>query len=212
MLDLPDWPILDKEHLVGGCSRLPVSIDAGRLAAEISALGPAVWGTTDGRVGVHRMAEALFLRGHAPAEGDLPIEDRTPLDRLPYVRTVLNLVGAPPLRCLLARLPASGTIAVHIDRAPYFAKSIRIHFPVTTSDRVFMYCAGSTYHMGVGEVWALNNSAEHGVWNADPGSSRTHLICDFLPTGHLLQLLARGDRSLGRNHPEVHRHLASPRR
>jgi len=211
MLDLPDQPILDKAQLLGGCARLPLSIDATRLAAEVEALGAEVWGTTDGRVGVHRVAEAVFLRGHAPAEGDLPIEDRPPLARLPFAREVIGLLGATPLRCLLARLPAGGTIAPHIDRAPYFAKSIRIHVPVTTSDQVFMYCAGHTYQMSAGEVWALNNSAQHGVWNADPGRSRTHLICDFLPTAHLLQLLARGDRSRGRDNPEVQRHLAGHR-
>lgn len=208
MLDLPDRPVLDKNRLLGGCVRLPVHIDAVRLAAQIDDLGPGVWGTTDGRVGVHRPAEALFLRGHAPAEGDLPVLDRPVLDRLPYVRAVLELLGAPPLRCLLARLPAGRTIAPHIDRGPYFAKTIRIHVPVTTSERVFMLCAGSSYQMRAGEVWALNNSTQHGVWNADPGLSRTHLICDFLPAPPLLDLLARGDRSLGCDNPEVRRHLA----
>ncbi|MDH4023729.1 MAG: aspartyl/asparaginyl beta-hydroxylase domain-containing protein [Gammaproteobacteria bacterium] len=207
MLDLPDRPVLDKDRLVGACLRLPVVIDAGRLATEIDALGAAVWGTTDGRVGVHSRAEAVFLRGYAPAQGELPIEDRLALDGLPYVRDVLGLLAAPPLRCLLARLPAGGTIAPHIDRAPYFAKTLRIHVPVTTSDRVFMLCAGLTYRMRAGEVWALNNSTHHGVWNADPQLSRTHLICDFLPAPALLDLLARGDRGLGQHNPEVRGHL-----
>ena len=211
MLDLPDRPVLDKDRLVGGCLRLPVVVDAARLAAEIDALGPAVWGTTDGRVGVHRSAEALFLRGHAPAEGELPIEDRPAIHRLPYVRQVLASLGAPPLRCLLARLPAGRTIAPHVDRAPYFAKTLRIHVPVTTSERVFMVCAGHTYQMRAGEVWALNNSTSHGVWNADPELSRTHLICDFLPAPGLLGLLAAGDRSLGRHNPDVERQLAGLR-
>jgi hypothetical protein len=211
MLDLPDRPVLDKDRLLGGCVRLPVGIDAARLTAEIDGLGAGVWGTTAGRVGVHRPAEAIFLRGHAPAEGDLPVEDRPVLDRLPYARTVLALIGAPPLRCLLARLPAGRTIAPHIDRAPYFAKTIRIHVPVTTSERVFMLCAGYSYQMRAGEVWALNNCTRHGVWNADPGLSRTHLICDFLPVPSLLELLVRGDRSLGRDNPEVRRHLAGLR-
>lgn len=211
MLDLPDRPVLDKHQLVGGCLRLPLVVDAARLAAEIDALGTGVWGTTDGRVGVHRSAEALFLRGHAPAEGELPIGDRPALDRLPYARAVLASIGAPPLRCLLARLPAGRTIAPHIDRAPYFAKTIRIHVPVTTCDRVFMLCGGYSYQMRAGEVWALNNSTEHGVWNADPVLSRTHLICDFLPAPPLLELLVRGDRSLGRDDPEVRRHLAGLR-
>ncbi|MBL8201686.1 MAG: aspartyl/asparaginyl beta-hydroxylase domain-containing protein [Chromatiales bacterium] len=212
MLDLPDRPLLDKDRLIGGCLRLPLVIDAARLAAEIESLGTAVWGTTDGRVGVHRSAEAIFLRGHAPAEGELPIHDRPLLDRLPGAREVLALLGAPPLRCLLARLPAGGTIAPHIDRAPYFAKTIRIHVPVTTSERVFMYCAGYSYRMRAGEAWALNNSTRHGVWNADPELSRTHLICDFLPAPPLLALLAAGERSLGRDDPEVERHLTGARR
>ncbi len=211
MLDLPDRPVLDKSHLLGGCVRLPVIIDAARLAAEIEALGPSVWGTTDGRVGVHRAAEALFLRGHAPAEGELPIEDRPVLDRLRYARQVLGLLGAPPQRCLLARLPPGATIAPHIDRAPYFSKTVRIHVPVTTNERVFMLCAFLSYQMRAGEVWALNNSAEHGVWNADPEHSRTHLICDFVTTPPFLHLLAQGERSLGHHNPEVQRHLVGPR-
>jgi Aspartyl/Asparaginyl beta-hydroxylase len=211
MLDLPECPVLDKDQLVGGCLRLPVSVDAARLSAEIDALGPTVWGTTDGRVGVHSRAEAVFLRGHAPAQGELPVEDRPALVGLPYVREVLRLLAAPPLRCLLARLPAGHTIAPHIDRAPYFAKTIRIHVPVTTSVRVFMLCAGFTYQMRAGEVWALNNSTWHGVWNADPGLPRTHLICDFLPAPPLLDLLARGDRWLGSDNPKVRGHLAGLR-
>ncbi len=211
MLDLPDQPVLDKRHLLGGCVRLPVVIDASRLKAQIDALGPAVWGTTDGRVGVHKAAEALFLRGHAPAEGELPIEDRPVLDRLPYAREVFKLLGAPPQRCLLARLPAGRTIAPHVDRAPYFSKTIRIHVPITTSERVFMLCAGNSYRMRAGEVWALNNSTPHGVWNADPERSRTHLICDFVTTPEFLLLLARGERSLGQHNPEVERHLAGAR-
>ena len=207
MLDLPDRPVLDKHQLLGGCVRLPVVVEAGRLTAEIDALGPAVWGTTDGRVGVHRAAEAVFLRGHAPAEGELPIADRPVLEHLPYAREVLGLFGAPPQRCLLARLPAGRTIAPHIDRAPYFSKTIRIHVPVTTNERVFMLCAGLSYRMRAGEAWALNNSAPHGVWNADPARSRTHLICDFVAAPVLLDLLARGDRSLGERDPEVERQL-----
>jgi hypothetical protein len=212
MLDLPDQPVLDKGTLLGACLRLPLGVDAPGLATEIAALGPAVWGTTDGRVGVHTAAEALFLRGHAPAEGDLPIEDRPMLDRLPGVRALLTRLGAPPQRCLLARLPARRTIAPHVDRAPYFAKTVRIHVPVTTTDSVFMYCAGWTYRMRASEVWALNNSAPHGVWNADPEHPRTHLICDFVVTPVFLDLLARGDRTLGEHNADVLQRLALPPR
>jgi hypothetical protein len=211
MLDLENSPVLDKSRLLGGCLRLPLSVHADRLAAEIEALGPTIWGTTGGRIGVHSAAEAVFLRGHAPAEGVLSIDDRPVLARLPYASEIMSLLQAPPLRCLLARLPPGKTVAPHIDLAPYFRKSIRIHVPVTTHDRSFMYCDGLCYVMRAGEVWALNNSAQHGVWNADQVLSRTHMICDFLLTPQLETLLLTGDRTLGRPEPRVQRHLIAHR-
>lgn len=211
MLDLPGHPLLDKHALVGGCLRLPLRVDAERLRAEVAALPSSVWGTTGGRVGVHSAAEALFLRGYAPAEGQKPIEDRPPLLLLPYVREIIEkLIPAPPLRCLLAKLPPLAVIPPHIDRAPYFSKSLRIHVAVETHDQSYMLCAGQGFVMRPGEVWSLNNCAEHAVWNASPTLPRTHLICDFLATSALLELLACGERTLGQPMPEVDRHVRSP--
>jgi hypothetical protein len=188
--------------------RLPLKVDAARLRDEVAALPPSVWGTTGGRVGVHSAAEALFLRGYAPAQGDQPIEDRAALDLLPYARHIIQeLIGAPPMRCLLARLPGDTVIAPHIDRAPYFSKTLRIHVPVETNEQSWMLCAGEGYLMRADEVWALNNCAVHAVWNEHPTRSRTHMICDFLASPALLELLERGERTLGRSMPEVERHV-----
>jgi hypothetical protein len=209
MLDLPGYPILDKNRLLGGCVRLPLSVDPARLALEVANLPAGLRGTTGGRVGVHRVAEAVFLRGYAPAEGEKPIEDRAAIEHLPYVRWIIGeLVPADAQRCLLARLPPGAHVAPHIDQAPYFAKTLRIHIPVETHDQAWMYCAGLTYQMRQGEVWLLNNSTVHAVWNAHATQARTHLICDFLPSPTLLELLARGDRNLGIRHPQIERHLA----
>jgi len=210
MLDLPGHAVIDKALLVGGCLRLPMRIDAQRLAAEVAALPASSWGSTGGRVGVHRNAEALFLRGYAPAQGALPIEDREALALLPYAREIIEkLIPAPPQRCLLARLPGGGSIDPHIDRAPYFFKTLRLHFPIESHERVHMIAGELTYLMRPGEAWVLNNSAPHAVWNADPERSRTHMICDFLPTPALLGLLASGDRNLGRHDQSVERHFAT---
>jgi hypothetical protein len=204
VLDLPDQPVIDKHTLVGGCVRLPLEIDADRFRAEVGALPLSVWGSTGGRVGVHSAAEAVFLRGYAPAQGNLPIEDRPPLAQMPYTRSIIQeLIGARPMRCLLARMPAGTVIAPHIDRAPYFYKTLRLHFPVESHDQAWMLCAGLGYLMRPGEVWVLNNTAEHAVWNGHPALSRTHMICDFLPDPALLELLARGERTLGRPMPDV---------
>lgn len=199
MRDLPGQPPLDKAQLIGGCVRLPLAVDAARLAAEVAALPATLWGTQGGRVGVHRAAEAIFLRGYAPAEGERPIEDRAPLALLPYVREIVTtLLGAPVQRCLLARLPGGAVVVPHIDQAPYFASTIRIHVPVETHGQVWMLASGRRYQMATGEVWALNNSAPHGVRNDHASCARTHLIGDFLPSASLLALLAQGDRTLGR--------------
>src|SRR5262245_25525022 len=183
MWDLPGHPILDKQTLVGGCVRLPLSVDAERLHAEFARLPSSVWNPRVGGVGVHRYADALFLRGYAPAEGEKPMEDRPELDLLPYVRYVIEeLIDAQPLRCLLARLPGGAVIPPHVDQAQYFWKSLRIHIPVESHERSWMLCGGQVYLMRVGEVWVLNNNTRHAVWNEHPTLSRTHLICDFLPS------------------------------
>jgi hypothetical protein len=208
MLDIPSAPYLDKAALVGGCVRLPLSVDAPRLRAEVLRLPADVWGSAGGRVGVHRAAEALFLRGHAPAEGDLPVADRPVLDRLPYIRSIIEeLLAAEPLRCLLARLPGDTVIAPHVDRAPYFSKTLRVHIPVETNESVYMVADGLSYCMASGEVWVLNNSGVHAVWNADPTHARTHLICDCLPSPALLAALAKGERGLGVRRPLVEHRL-----
>jgi hypothetical protein len=204
VLDLPGHPIIDKQAIVGGCVRLPLRVDEKRLLAEVTALPTALWGTTAGRVGVHSAAEALFLRGFAPAEGKNPIEDRPALERLPYIRSfVEEMIPAQPLRALLARLPAGAKIPPHVDQPPYFSKSLRIHVPVETNDEVLMFAQGKPYYMRPGEVWALNNSGPHAVWNRNPMLSRTHLICDFLPSAELIDLIQRGDRDLDGILPEA---------
>jgi len=215
MRDLPDQPVLDKMVLIGGCVRLGLMIDATRLAAEVAALPDSVWDVRGGRSrypsqGVHQAAETVFLRGYAPAEGDIPVEDRPTLDLLPYVRQLIERdVGSRPQRCLLARLPAGGIVAPHIDRAPYFSKTLRVHVPVQSHDRVWMICDGLAYLMKPGEAWVLNNTTVHGVWNAHQTLSRTHLICDFLPDPRLLERLAQGERGLGAPKPEARDHFAA---
>lgn len=211
MLSIPGQPLLDKARLIGGCVRLSLRCDVARLRAEVDALPQHFRGTRGGRVGVHNPAQAVFLRGHAPAEGDLPIEERESLAHLPYVRELIHeRIPACPQRCLLAVLPAGAVIAPHTDqRAPYFGQTIRIHVPVVTNENVWMYCGGKSYRMAAGEMWALNNSTVHGVWNADAARARTHLICDYLSSPALLEMLARGERDLGIEERTVHDRLFS---
>ena len=134
----------------------------------------------------------------------------SPSARPPSVPAVLDAAPTPGL----ARRPparvigraAGGIIARHIDRAPYFGKTLRVHVPVDTNESVFMVSLGQCYSMQTGEVWLLNNSANHAVWNRHPSRSRTHLICDFLPSPALLDLLARAERHLGVQRADIEEH------
>ena len=209
MIESSDPLSLDKSALIGACARLPLAIDAARLRAEVEALPETMWETRAGRLGPHDAARAIFLRGYAPAEGrHKPVEDREALAHVPYAHEIIvQRLGADPQRCLLARLPGGAVVPPHSDNGPYFLKTIRIHVPVITHDKVWMYSDGRIYNMRPGEVWALNNSAEHAVWNADATLSRTHLICDYLPSPALLDLLARADRDLGRIDADVEKYL-----
>jgi hypothetical protein len=210
MLEIPGQAHLDKSALIGACARLHFDLDAARLADEVRSLPASLWGT-GGRVGVHRAADSVFLRGYAPAEGDKPIEDRPALAHVPYVSEIIHKrIPASAQRCLLASLPGGAVIAPHIDRAPYFSQTVRLHIAVTTHDQVYMFCGGFSYRMRPGELWALNNSAMHGVLNADENRERIHLICDFLPSRELQQMLAEGERHLGEVREDVNRRLLQP--
>lgn len=205
MVDLATLPVLDKFALIGaGCARLPLRVDARQIRAEVDALPAQLWGSRGGRGGVHDRAAAVWLRGHAPAERRDTLDERETFASLPTLRElVMSTIAAPPMRCLLARLPAASSVPAHTDNGPYFARTVRVHVPVITSPEVVMYADGLVYHMQPGEVWALNNSAIHGVLNDDPVQARTHMIVDFLPSEGLLELLRGADRGLGRAVPGV---------
>lgn len=208
MLIIPGRPLLDKNRLVGRCTRLALHVDAAQVRAELESLPAHFWGGQAGRVGVHQPAQAVFLRGFAPADGDQPIEDREALAYLPSLRALIHeRIQAPPLRCLLARLPGGAVIRPHVDQAPYFGQTIRIHVPIVTHAQVWMFSVDRSFRMAAGEVWALNNSNLHAVWNADPNQPRIHMICDFLPSQPLFELLVQGERNLGADEPTVRAHL-----
>jgi len=118
---------------------------------------------------------------------------------LPFTRLLIQtVIPAQPMRCLLARLKPASEVDAHTDNGEYFLKYIRIHFPITTNPKVFMYCGNKAYHMKPGEIWALNNSgALHAVMNFDEQAHRTHMICDYEPTPELLEILAFSNKNLG---------------
>jgi len=77
-------------------------------------------------------------------------------------------------RVMLARLPASGQIFDHSDRAAsYFIH--KIHVPLITNEKTMFRVGQQEQHLRVGEIVEVNNKRNHAVRN-DGDQDRIHLI------------------------------------
>ena len=154
----PAGPAVSRQALAGGrmraASRCKSMPSGSRRKYRPSRLQPGKSGAASTAIRSRASivaAETVFLRGHTPAEGDLPIEDRPLLGNLPYIRQLIERdIGTHPQRCMLARLPAGASVLPHMDRAPYFSKTLRVHVPVESNDQAWMICGGLAYQMKPG--------------------------------------------------------------
>ncbi len=199
----------DKHGLVHTCVKLPLSFDAERLLAEIRSIPGELWGERRDPM-IHGNVDAVFVKGYAPIERE-PDEERPILAQLPYFRSLIyTLIPGTPAKCVVASLKPNARVLMHRDGHEvedplhlYFRDTLRVHLPVTTNSKVTFFCNGEFFHMPTGEVWAVNNLADHAVINDDPISERTHVILDVHPIQETVKLVNRGDRTLGRKDREA---------
>jgi len=86
------------------------------------------------------------------------------------------------IRVLFVRLLPDSNIPGHYDTYESLARCHRIHVPLITSDKVIFSVGGSSKHLGVGEIWEINNRHKHSVTNCSE-EGRVHLILDYVQTG-----------------------------
>lgn len=190
-----------------GAMRLPLTYDAARLGEEVMRIEQTEWDGGGRTASAFADTKAIFLKGFAAASKNPSLEERSALGRLPYARELIHsLIPSVPQKCVLSYLPAKTDVGLHVDMGEYFEKTLRIHFPVLTNTQSRMYI-GACYCMKPGEVWILNNNVPHGVENDHPTLPRIHMICDYLPTKQLLDLVGRSDASLGSPCPELREKL-----
>jgi hypothetical protein len=185
-------------HLgIDQCVRLPLRVDAARIATELALLPPATWGRASRDPVVQASVDSFFVIGHPRGPRPLPHEDREPLARLPYLRHVLrDLVPAQPTRAIVARLAPHGLIPLHTDTARFFRHTVRLSFQVSADRVQSLHCDDVTYPQEAGEVWAISNLVPHGVHNTGD-RARINVLADYLPSPELVALLERGERGLG---------------
>lgn len=180
-----------------GCVRLPLRVDAARLAAELSALPEAAWHDRGRDPVVLGAVDSLFVVGYPRGRRLRPADDRPVLAQLPYLRDILHRQIAPaPKRAVVARQQPGGLVPVHTDAAHVFRDLVRLSIQVAADHPQNFFCGGRWYRMAVGEVWAVDNLKPHAIRN-DGSNPRINVIVDYDARGPLAELISAGDADLG---------------
>ncbi len=192
---------------IEGCVRLPVRVDAERIAAELAELPDATWSRKDRNPYTNADVRSFYAIGHQRGPVVRHRDDQAPLSTLPALRRLVrdDLPGTPR-RVIVARLAAGGLIPRHTDADAFFRDTLRLSICITADEGVWTYCGGSWYALRPGEVWVIDNLAPHAVVNRGR-RPRIQVVADREPDEALLDLVRRGEGGLGAVDPAAERRL-----
>lgn len=174
--------------------RLPLRVDAERLAAEVAQLPESAWRPhPQGFAG--NSALALVAASGDPERDDLvgPMRATPQLATCPYLRQVLASFSAVLGRTRLMRLEGNAEAIRHTDTSYYWFDRARVHVPVVTHPDVVFQCGEQVRHMAAGDVWIFNTWQPHRVLNPRP-TERIHLVADTIGSAAFWSLVDAGDR------------------
>ena len=180
-----------------GCVRLPITVDAAVLTAELGRLPADAWGQADRDPVVLASVESFFAMGYPRGLRPPPSADRPVLAHLPALRRVLcETFAASPTRAMVARLLPQGLIPIHSDTPRYFRGTVRLSIQVVAGGVQRLFCDGLWYGMAPGEVWALDNLRPHAIHNSGV-QPRVNVLVDYPPSNELVRQIAAGEPDLG---------------
>ncbi|GAA4891705.1 aspartyl/asparaginyl beta-hydroxylase domain-containing protein [Streptomyces coeruleoprunus] len=183
-------------------ARLNATYDPERLLAELDAVRNRTWEKqrvySETGVGAATDVDWRCLALRSPGGDGTRTDPGGPgprdfaptewLDRMPYVREVLDSIPAP---LHAVRFMALGTDTVGIDHTdPKYGPRwgvARLHVPVTTNPRALLVLDGVTHRWQPGEFWFGDFSRVHHVENTGP-EPRVHLVVDALVTPGLVRV------------------------
>jgi hypothetical protein len=172
--------------------QVPLLFDAAALAAEIEALGEAVWKPHPQGFPGNSMLPLVSVNGDPDDEAFAGAMRSTPhLQRCPYLRQTLASLGVTVGRTRLMRLAGQAEVTRHADQGYYWVERMRIHVPIVTQPTVQFECDGQTINMAAGECWIFDTWRQHRVLN-DAVQSRIHLVCDTVGGAAFWELAAKG--------------------
>lgn len=171
--------------------QLPLSFDAGALAAEIHALGESVWRPHPQGFPGNSALPLIAANGDPGDDAVRGVMRPTPhLERLPYLREVLGTFGAVLGRSRLMRLSGQAEVTPHVDVDYYWRDHMRIHVPVVTQPEVLFHCGEHRIHMRAGECWIFDTWRMHRVVNSAT-QSRIHIVADTVGGDGFWELISR---------------------
>lgn len=179
--------------------RLPLHVDAERLAAEIAQLPESAWRPhPQGFVG--NSAIPLVSVGGDPNSDALVGAMRpTPvLASCPYLCQVLDSLKSVIGRTRLMRLDGNAEAQRHCDISYYWFDRARVHVPVVTHPEVTFHCGQRDQHMAAGEAWIFDTWSSHGVTNPR-ADRRIHLVADTVGSAAFWSMVENGDRVVASN-------------
>lgn len=140
---------------------------------------------------------AAVDRHVVPTPGECSL---TPIGRAcPYVREILDGLPAEKLRVRFMRLAPGGRIGRHRDRHYGWTLPIlRLHVPVLTGPAVEFLLADRRITMQPGELWYLDFTRDHEVYNGGT-TDRVHLVIDMINSEELRAAL--GPSSWAHSYP-----------
>ena len=158
--------------------RLPLDVDAARLAQEAAQLDASAWRPHPlGLKG--NSAVALISRAGGDNDDFGGRMSATPhLGSCPYHRQVMASFNEVLARSRLMKLDAGCEVQNHVDFNYHWYTRVRIHIPVITNPRVMFHCGDEKVHMAAGECWVFDNWRRHNVINSSE-EDRIHLVIDL---------------------------------
>jgi hypothetical protein len=202
-----------KNNIINKCIKLPFKIETAPILAEVDSVPSDLW--NEFRSPVHNDVKSLFVKGYPPIQHK-PDTVRPILEKLPKIKHLIyDVLPGSPAKCLVAKLAPGGIIPMHRDGEgspgediyEYFRRTIRVHIPIYTNNEVHFFCNGQIYHMSEGEVWTLNNLADHGVLNNHDIKWRIHIIVDLHPNATLAAMFEQAQSPTGMVSEEIVRVL-----
>ena len=181
--------------------KLPLTFDAGRLAAEIAALPSQAWVPHPNKHPGNDAVRLITTNAGMTDDTAPPMQPTEHLFACPAIMAAMATIGSVWGRSRLMRLAPGAIVPPHVDTHFYWRTHVRLHIPIVTNPHVSFTCAGRTVSMAAGDCWIFDTFANHQVRNGG-SETRVHLVLDTVGSEQLWDLVEAARGAAPKSPPE----------